>query len=419
MKILTKYIIVFLLLIVGYIIFGLMAWHLPDKKIQDSIAISMGKGDIDIDYPRAIVNKEMCRMDNCTDALILNQTYNMRLMPPLRSVMLVPSHGGETRDVEALKSVVNGTEQPLQTYARYWHGSTFLMRFLTLLIGRYANIRLMMYYISSIAILLMLAMAYMHSSIRAAMSFVIAFLLLKGYVLQFSIQFFPVIMLACCGGIAAIKYKSVPHKMQVSMFVIGSLTSYFDLLTTPLLTLGIPALMYVACNEDKIASMNLKSIAMIFFMPILLWGIGYGGTWMAKWIIATCITPENVFAEAISVGHYRINGAVPQMGDYSILDTLMSNIQKMPMFLFIVLFVILSILATVFHRRVSIKNILVFVVIGLMPYLWYIVLSNHSWTHCWFTYRSQVIAIMAVVLILSSMVDWPRIQSLHRKKRNL
>lgn len=51
-------------------------------------------GDIGEDYPRAIVNKEMCRMDNCTDALILNQAYSSHIMSPIQSVLLVPSAGG-------------------------------------------------------------------------------------------------------------------------------------------------------------------------------------------------------------------------------------------------------------------------------------------------------------------------------------
>lgn len=412
-----KYISVFILLLVGYILFGLIAWYLPDRKIQDTIAISVEKGDIDMDYPRAIVNKEMCRMDNCTDALILNQAYSARRMSPVQSIMLVPSVGGEIRNVEALEAVVSGDDEPVQTYARYWHGSTFFMRFLLLVVGRYANIRLLLYYISSIALLSMLVVAYRHSAAGAAVAFVMAFLLLKGYVLQFSIQFFPVLMLACCGGIAAISFRSYPQKMQMAMFVVGSLTAYFDLLTTPLLTVGVPLLMYIACNDKNLQDINIRALTLTLLTPLIMWAVGYGCTWAAKWVLATCFTSENVFAGALAVGQYRINGAVPQMGDYTVWDTFTSNICKMPLILLAAAIVILTLLATFFHKRMSVKLMMAYVSVGLSPYLWFAVLANHSWVHCWFTYRAQMVTVMAVVLALSGMVDWTRLSAV-LKKRN-
>mgnify|MGYP006872995002 FL=1 len=412
-----RYISIFSFLLVGYIVFGLAAWCLPDRKIQDSITLSVEKGDIDMDYPRAIVNKEMCRMDNCTDALILNQSYCAHIMPPIQSVMLVPSVGGETRNVEALEAVVAGMGEPVQTYARYWHGSTFLMRFLLLIVGRYANIRLVLYYISSITLVIMLAMASRHSATKAAVAFIVAFLLLKGYVLQFSIQFFPVLMLACCGGIAAIFFRSSPRRMQMAIFVVGSLTAYFDLLTTPLLTIGVPLLIYIACNEKKLQDMSIWELALTLLTPLVIWGIGYGCTWMAKWALATCFTSENVFASTLTVGQYRINGAVPQMGDYTIGDTFTSNIRKMPLILVAAAIAVLALLATLFHKRMSVKLMMIYMAVGLLPYLWFAVLANHSWVHCWFTYRAQMVTVMAVVMVLSGMVDWSRLYSM-LKRRN-
>lgn len=411
-----KYISVFFFLVVGYIFFGLIAWYLPDRKIQDSIAISVEKGDIASDYPRAIVNKEMCRMDNCTDALILNQAYSAHRMSPMQSVMLVPSVGGDIRNVDDLEAVVAGVDEPVQTYARYWHGSTFLMRFLLLLVGRYANIQLVLYYISSIVLLAMLVMAYRHSAARAAVAFVIAFLLLKGYVLQFSIQFFPVLMLACCGSIAAICFRSSPHKMQMAMFVVGSLTAYFDLLTTPLLTVGVPILIYMASNEKELQEMTVGTLTLTLLIPLIMWSVGYGCTWMVKWALATCFTSENVFASALIVGQYRINGIVPQMGDYTIGDTFTSNLRKMPLILVAAAIAVLALLATFFHKRMNVKLMMVYVAVGLLPYLWFAVLANHSWVHCWFTYRAQLVAVMAVVLTLSGMVDWTRLCSVIKKR---
>ncbi len=407
MKTLTKYIIVFLLLIVGYVLLGLSSWSLPDSQIKNAISKSVSMGDIDSDYPRAIVNKEMCRMDNCTDALILNQTYNMRLMSPLTSVMLVPSLGGETRNVESLNNVVDGVSQPIQTYARYWHGSTFLMRFLTLVIGRYANIRLILYYCTSLLLLLLSLLLYKHTGWKTTVAFALGFLLLKGYVTQFSIQFFPVITLALGGAIMVIHYRSSISRIGMTLFVLGSLTAFFDLLTTPLLTLGLPLLFYLACKEENITNSRWITTFKTLPIPAILWALGYGVTWAIKWALATCFTSTNVFKDAFSVGAYRIGGDVPYIADYNLWDTIVSNVDKMPILPIIGIIVLFLICICIAPKWNAWKIASFYLLISITPYLWYCILSNHSIVHCWFTYRIQLITVIAVFMAEMSLINWP------------
>ena len=47
----------------------------------------------------------------------------------------------------------------------------------------------------------------------------------------------------------------------------------------------------------------------------------------------------------------------------------------------------------------------VFFIIALIPYLRYLVMSNHSYAHYWFTFRAQISSIMAVLLAVTVNID--------------
>ena len=65
-----------------------------------------------------------------------------------------------------------------------------------------------------------------------------------------------------------------------------------------------------------------------------------------------------------------------------------------------ILFVTLLI---VFRKKykIKIKTLLSFTIIALLPVLWYLVLSNHSFVHYWFTFRSYIGTIFALTALLA------------------
>jgi hypothetical protein len=61
----------------------------------------------------------------------------------------------------------------------------------------------------------------------------------------------------------------------------------------------------------------------------------------------------------------------------------------------------------VYHKdRINKPRILLLFIIGAVPYIRYIVLSNHAYLHCFFTYRAQMAAVVALVMILDELVEW-------------
>ena len=73
----------------AFVLFAVIACWLPDRAVKEhvsQIAPVMHEEGI---YPQAIIPKDVCRQDNFTDALILNQMFCIDRKSPLKSAMAV------------------------------------------------------------------------------------------------------------------------------------------------------------------------------------------------------------------------------------------------------------------------------------------------------------------------------------------
>ena len=57
------------------------------------------------------------------------------------------------------------------------------------------------------------------------------------------------------------------------------------------------------------------------------------------------------------------------------------------------------------REKVNLSDVLLFAVIGLLPYVRFLVLQNHSYIHNFFTYRAQAATIMASCFIVLELVE--------------
>lgn len=411
----VKYIVTFLVLIVLYLLFAFSAVYLPDGRIKHSVEKSVAMEDIKTDYPRAIVNKEVCRMDTYTDALILNQIYYSSKQDAINTVMMVPCLGDEKNQTEWLQEVVTGTVEPVHNYPRYWHGTTWLTRWMMFFCGRYANLQLILCYTSSIALFLLFFFLCKKKKTALAVVFFVSMLLLKVYSARFSLHLWPVLIIAVVAATLLLFVKSY-NKQLMLLFVTGSLTANFDLMTTPLLTLGIPLL--VILSDKEIQQERLFPIVKKIVFFSLLWGVGFAFTWAAKWVIATWVTGTDVIADAIDTSVYRVNGDIPYMPSYTLWDALYANLSKCPWGLILFLLVVLVVLACFAFKKKGIRMAVVYSIVAMFPIVWYVLISNHSAVHCWFTYRLLIVTVAGVLMAVWSLIDWDRLMSQISNRKN-
>lgn len=398
MKDVTKFIKVFVLLIASYFVFAVLSCLLPDKTIKAHIAQSAPGLAEEGSYPNAIITWDQCQMDNFTDALIMNQIYNIDRKHPVRSAMIVnrSSEGGLDWDQPGLLlRRVHGEELKSHQYSRYWHGNTFLFRFVLLLMD-FNMLRWTLYLISGLLMAMLLCAYYPEAGTLKTMVLSFGFLVTCGFVTQFSMQFFPVLALTLIGSLLVIK-RDKSKDFGLLFFIVGSLTCYFDLLTAPLLTLGIPLAVMLSLNKES--QFDLKRNLLTIIKLILLWGLGFALTFFMKWVLASLILGQNVLADAYEVSLYRMDTE-----DFTRWDALSRNFKMIPLWMIIVAVAVLIVIDVVRHKRLNCKKALAYLLVGVMPLVWYLLLSNHSYIHWWFTYRLLAITITCLMLMLSDAI---------------
>ena len=295
---------------------------------------------------------------------------------------------------------IEGKHFDNKKYGRYWHGSTFLMRYL-LLAWSYDSIRMLFYILSSLLILFTLLRMHNKTGTWTAAVTLLAFTMIYGYVMQFSIQIMPVLVLSLAGILLMLDEK---RDKMVGCFVIGSLTAYFDLLTTPLLTIGIPLIAWILVHREDKQSLGKSMLEMLKLAAI--WGLAFTLTWGLKWILATLTTDANIWADAMQNVAHRSN----YIEDYTRLDAIIINFNLLSTkYILFTAIVMLALMAFRF-RREGWRPALLLLLISLVPYLWYFVVANHSYEHFWFTYRLQLVSILALFGAIGCLTDWKKLK---------
>lgn len=401
MKKIGRYCIVFAGLIAGYLLFGTAATLLPNEPIRHHARQTIDKTDLQADFWFAFLCKPQYFMDNFTDALILNQACSGGRNSLLTSLLLVPRlhTGGE--ECAALRAAADGdTEAPRLHYGRYWHGSTFLMRFM-LTADDYVGLRMFFYVLSSMLLLWTLAALARHAGAWSSAAFLFGLTLANVFMMQHSIQFVPVLLIALATTLWVLYRVRRPEQLCMTLFVAGSLTSYFDLLTCPLLTWGLPMAAYLFRQREETFVRGLRC----WGHGSALWAAGYGTTWAAKWGIATLLTGENVIRDGAS--QFMVRAAAGS--DFTRWDALTRNTGCIAWFYVVIALAVLAVLAARHFNRNGLPTAALLMMTAAGPCLWFMATADHAYLHYWFTYRTLAATVIALLGAVGVLVDWGKV----------
>lgn len=397
MKWVWKYCKVFVCLIAGYLLFGVVSQLLPNKPIERHMQRTVDNDDLAADFGFAVVCRPELYMDNYTDALIINQACNGGVDSLWTNVMLVPRQTDWESECDCLRHVVaRDTVIPVVHYARYWHGSTFAMRWL-LQLEDYTLLRMLFYVLSSMLVLWVCVALWQQLSPIVAGAYLLSLLLVNMFIMQLSIQFLPVLVIALLATLWVLYRVKSPSQICMTLFVVGSLTAYFDLLTCPVLTWGMPLCVYLLKDERDILSRRLATAG----GASVLWAVGYGVSWVMKWVLATLTTSENVLRDGFRA--FIVRSAATQ--DYTRWDAMMRNANMVSWTWVCVVLVALAVLAVFRFRRKGWSTAVLCLLMAVPPLLWYMVAADHSYLHSWFTYRSMAVVLFALFATVASLVE--------------
>ena len=340
-------------------------------------------------------------IDKITDARMLTMTSFLGRSDTFRDSMLNPeifhelwAHRNLAISLE--KNTLDGIN--VSDYPRFWHGYLVFLKPLSLLFNLW-HIRIINLILQLALLISILVQMYKRLGIKHCVAFITAMCFLNPYTSWMCLEYATDINIMLLAVLWVLLNKN--PKDNYMFFIIGAVTILFDFLTFPLITLGIPLIVYV-CLYQRSFKENIFCVLRNSF----LWGVGYLCMISSKWGIATLLTGQNVWKEGWDNVAHRTYGYVPAD---SILESNL-NFQKAVQLNFdeiygtyagfYFLFFFVSVLAgcLFFHYRLRKEaKAVILLGISLMPFVWYAVFINHSVVHPYMTYKILIITIYAIL----------------------
>ncbi len=397
---LLKSVLIFLVSAILAVFFMFLSYLLPTNKMMDNAKISSEILSAEGDYKYLFNGDASSRLDNFTDSIMISEAvFESDESFIYRSIKNYHNGFG----VDGLKSQVNG-EKIINNYSRYWNGYLIFLKPL-LLVFSIKGIRILNTILQIVLIIGLCAIMLKKAKLMLV-PYLLSIFMINPVTITQSLQFssvfyiFNIAML-----IVLLFYEKLKQKNWFGylFLIIGIVTSFFDFLTYPISTFLMPLVVFMWFDDSN--TFKEKFFSVLKFG--IFWAVGYFGFWIAKWCIGSIITGENLITDAIEQARYRTTGDV----DYEknkLLLRLPFILNTNPIInlrnIIAVLVCLITFIAFVVKFRkqykLSATSIFGFMIIAVLPILWYIVLSNHSYMHYWFTFRTYIGTIFAVTTLV-------------------
>lgn len=381
---------------------------IPYSAIEGNLRASVD--ELAAEGEKPVHRTRLLTQDNVTDCIMMNIAAGVDYHHPLKSAMANKFHFNEGGSLfDATRDLLNGNPVDVQEYARYWHGYQTLLRPL-LCITDYRGIRLINYLSLAILGLLCIILSYKKVSHAFSIALVIGLACVGiTYVplnIQYTTCFF--IMFTAMLTILLLKPKYLTtSRACVGFFVLGGLTSYCDLLTTPIITLGPPLIVFCLMHKPKRAFRAVMLLS-------LMWLGGYASIWISKWVLASVITGSDIIGDAMANARIRtVGSSTSEEGatTVSILLTVWQRLSTKPVFLSVIIALAALVAAYWRGRQPSrvIRDNAWLLLVAIMPLIWSAILMQHTYIHFFFTWRIGLVTIVALIVFFAKTINWQTI----------
>lgn len=290
-------------------------------------------------------------------------------------------------------------------YSYYWHGYVTILRPLQLIFNyeemQLANDFCQIALIVVLAVLIGRRMGMKHV-IMLISCYILTMPMAVSICLQYSAVFY-IAYGACLILIWKQDWLSRGTRYFYFFLVIGMLTSYFDLLTYPLITWGIPAVWWLIVEQREIGILNsLKRVV----AKGIAWILGYGVMWFGKWVLASLVLNKNIIVEALNEILLR-TGVENEVtfGQTNRLYAIYMNWKHYNYKLYVLIllgWLLYWLVCGLIKgwKKADAGKCCSLLLIGCSSFVWYIVLFNHTQIHHAFSYRIFGISIAAFFAIV-------------------
>ena len=439
--VLIKFILIFVILLGIYFAIMTLTSLIPSGMLENNVRESSEtlvqegeKVTFDLKYKEE-------NIFTFTDALMINTAYSIDNNHPIESFILarknyipgqttefypdgqynlganenyISKENGDLYQTKELYGLMHGDNiQDSYEYARYWHGYLSILRPLLLLFN-YSEIRIVLAIITLISIVALITLLCKKISITSGVIYGIGLLAISIFIVTKSINEILIFIVAFISSIILLLKKNPEKNIGIFFFVVGSVSNFIDLLTAPLVTLGITAITYFLLVQKNESKVNIKRYILDFLKICISWALGYGITWLSKWVITEIFFGRPIISQAIEQAVFRSNGPqINGMNIFSLSNVFIRNMEYLssPVAITILIAAVIYIIVMMIINRnkkidfkENLKKCLPYILIFFLPVIWYMVLKQHSYTHVNFTYRILVISIISLLIIASKIL---------------
>lgn len=359
-------------------------------------------------YP-VLYDRFHSRLDNWTDATMLLEAANDAEGSVFERAMLVQRGWlNKTPPDTMIEHYINGAAFRTNiTYGRYWHGYLLFLKPLLAFLD-YGQIRLLNGVCQTCLSALLIVLLIRNKLTHLVLPHFISILMLMPAVLANNLEYSPCYYILTAAGIAVIVKRDQPDAFRrwINLFAcIGIATPYFDFLTYPVATFGIPAVYWLAKQTERNPKFVLPRLASL----LVSWGIGYAGMWACKWVLGSIITGADILQDAggaialrtsredlkalIACLRSNVSAFLRTPGSFAALAYLLVTA--------VLLFRLVRRRSVRFSRTLPIA--LPYLLIAALPFMWYAAAANHSSTHWWFTCKALVVSAFSVMSMLAEI----------------
>ncbi|MCR5213263.1 MAG: hypothetical protein K6E10_02535 [Eubacterium sp.] len=378
-------------------------------------------------YPQIFEGLESSRLDRYADSILLGIAWQYDPDKPFLSTMQSLYFVNPKENVNANLAEAVSKDAPANVnYYRYWHGSILIVRPLLLILSLKG-----IYILNCILLVLLLALLIV-ILVKKHMYFpvvglILGLILTSAWYVPFCLEYTWTFLLMTIFSLITI--WAVSHKKENiygCLFLgFGMITSFFDFLTTETLTLTLPLLLFVRLEADNVEfinayerhkqqkAMDKKSLVTAFRLSIT-WLIGYAASWATKWLLTSIALGKNILPYISGNISNRLGGEewvdLP-LGQF-LIGALSRNIScllpldfgKVGIIIGFVIFIIYLYFVYVYGKKPGNRSrFLIYCLVSIIPFLRFLLLHNHSYLHCFFTFRAQLATILGLVLIAEEL----------------
>lgn len=441
-KTFLMYALIFIILIASYMILMTMVSLIPSSVIEDNVRKSSETLKTEGEQVTYDLKYKKEKIFTFTDALMINTAYSIDSKNPIDSFLLarknyIPgqtkivyhdsqynlganykyknARTGDLYQTQELYGLMHGDKiEDSYEYARYWHGYLVILRPLLALFDYHA-IRIVLAIITLICVAVLLFLLYKKVNIAISIIFAIGLFSISIWVVTQSINEILIFLVAFISTIILLlKYKKM-KRIGIFFFVVGSISSFIDLLTAPLVTLGINTIVYFLLLQQK-QKPDIKVYFEKMFEIVASWGLGYGLTWAAKWIIIElCFENRPMISQVITQIAFRselpVNNGKAIISRWSIIKKNLNFLSKPTIIIVVSMIIILVVFLRIKNRKRTIdiksnlKRCVPYLTTFFLPIAWFVAITQHSYVHAFFVYRILIISIISLLLIIYNIFE--------------